>query len=464
MTDRLYPALVLRFTATPATDQALVQDLTSAALDDWQPIAIQETDDGWRVFFSGIEARDRAAVALLPDLPAGVTIEAIDVPDENWARRSQEGLTPIRVGRVIVAPPWAASGDLPADAVRIIVQPSMGFGTGHHASTRLCTALLQRLTLGGRSVLDVGTGSGVLALVARRLGATTVVAMDNDADAIESARENLDLNEVADIALRLGDLRELDLAAADVVTANLTGGLLVRVADRLVSLLNAGGSIILSGVTREEEADVLAAFARSLQLVHRVAEDEWVGLCFTRPAAAPAGARPEHTADEWVRRLNMEPHPEGGYFVETYRAAEQIAAEALPARYGAPRAHSTAIFFLLRNGQVSAFHRLRSDEMWHYHAGSAATVWMIREDGEATAHRIGPDPERGDVLQLLMPAGCWFGAELEDAAGYILVGCTVAPGFAYEDFELADRADLTARFPQHAALIERLTGTASSRG
>jgi uncharacterized protein len=457
VTDRLYPALVLRFTTVPATDQPLVQDLTSAALDDWQPIAIQETDDGWRVFFSNLETRDRAAEALPLSLPTAVSVETIDVPDENWARRSQEGLKAIQVGRVIVAPPWAASDAVDSDILRIIVQPSMGFGTGHHASTRLCTALLQRLTLGGRSVLDVGTGSGVLALVAQRLGATPVVAMDNDADAIDSARENLELNGVADIELRLGDLRELDLAAADVVTANLTGGLLVRVADRLVGLLNAGGSIILSGVTREEEADVMAAFARSLRLVDRVAEDEWVGLCFARPLDAPAGGRPERTADEWIRRLKMEPHPEGGYFVETYRASEQIPATALPPRYGAPRAHSTAIFFLLRNGQVSAFHRLRSDEMWHYHGGSAATVWVIGEDGAATAHRIGPNPEQGDVLQLLIPAGRWFGAEVEDANGFILVGCTVAPGFAYEDFELADRAALTARYPQHAALIERLT-------
>jgi len=158
----------------------------------------------------------------------------------------------------------------------------MGFGTGHHATTRLCAALLQRLDLRGRRALDVGTGSGVLALVARALGADPVVAVDNDADAIESARESLGLNGVTDIDLRLGDLRDLPLQPADVVTANLTGGLLVRTADQLTDLVATGGCLILSGVTRDEEADVTAAFRARLTLAERMDEDEWVGLLFRR--------------------------------------------------------------------------------------------------------------------------------------------------------------------------------------
>lgn len=163
------------------------------------------------------------------------------------------------------------------------------------------------------------------------------------------------------------------------------------------------------------------------------------------------------SAEYWIEHLRLVPHPEGGHFRETYRAAESIAGAHLPARYGGARAHSTAIYFLLRAPEVSALHRIKSDEIWHFHAGGPLVVSAIRPDGERRDLTLGPDPDDGQTLQAMVPAGDWFGAALGPGAPYALVGCTVSPGFEFADFELADRRTLVARYPQHAALIQRLT-------
>jgi ribosomal protein L11 methyltransferase len=289
---RTYPALLIRFTSSTAIERSAVQELTAAALDDLAPTAIQESDDEWLVFFSTAEGRDRARQILPAAARRLVEVDARDVADEDWARRSQQDLEPVIVGRVTIAPPWRVAagtprvGDArpaPGEAVTIAIQPSMGFGTGHHATTRLCTALLQHVDLAGRTVLDVGTGSGVLALVARALGARRVVAVDDDPDAVESARENLALNGVAEgIDLRVADFRSLPAIAADVVTANLTGGLLIRGADLLAASVGPGGTLVISGVMLEEEDTVVAAFTPTLALAGRVTEDEWMAARFTR--------------------------------------------------------------------------------------------------------------------------------------------------------------------------------------
>jgi len=164
-----------------------------------------------------------------------------------------------------------------------------------------------------------------------------------------------------------------------------------------------------------------------------------------------------YTADDWIRFLRLQPHPEGGHFAETYRAADQLPAGMLGGRYGSPRACSTAIYFLLRGTEFSALHRLRSDELWHFHAGSPALIVMISPSGELSEVAIGPDPEREQSLQVVVPAGTWFGATVTDPASHILVGCTVAPGFSYEDFELGRREALVAAYPRHRGVIERLT-------
>jgi ribosomal protein L11 methyltransferase len=284
-----WPALRLRFTPSIATQGPTIQDLVAAALDGLRPTAIHEQDAEWLVFFGSPADRDRAAEALPAAAPDGVTVARVDVPDEDWARRSQDDLGAVHVGRITIAPPWlseAAGAERAGTGLTILIQPSMGFGTGHHATTRLCTALLQRIDLGDKTVLDVGTGSGVLALVARALGARRVIAIDDDAHAIESARENLQLNGASSgIDLQVGDFRQLSLLPADVVTANLTGGFLIGTADRLAEAVAPSGSLIVSGLMQEEAPDVLAALASSLVLVDRLDEDEWVGARLVRTEA-----------------------------------------------------------------------------------------------------------------------------------------------------------------------------------
>jgi predicted cupin superfamily sugar epimerase len=163
------------------------------------------------------------------------------------------------------------------------------------------------------------------------------------------------------------------------------------------------------------------------------------------------------TAADWIASLKLAPHPEGGFYRETYRARETIAGEHLPARFGGPRACSTAIYFLLPGDQVSVLHRIKSDEVWHFYAGSPLTLTLIDPEGRLEETRLGPDPLRGERFQALVPAGCWYGAAVDDRAGYALVGGTVAPGFEFADFELAERAALLTRYPEHRAAILRLT-------
>jgi len=183
------------------------------------------------------------------------------------------------------------------------------------------------------------------------------------------------------------------------------------------------------------------------------------------PTSLPAGGAADSpparsapaTAQAWIAALELVPHPEGGWFRETYRAAERVPHDHLPPRFGGPRAFSTAIYFLLQRGEFSALHRIRSDEVWHLYAGGPLTLALLHEDGRAGLIRLGTDAVRGERPQALVPAGCWYGAWLDDEAGFALTGGTVAPGFDFADFELGTRPALLERFPRHRALIERLT-------
>jgi ribosomal protein L11 methyltransferase len=270
----------------PALDIHPVSELLQAALVDYDASAVDERSaDDWRVFFTSADERDRAAAALKLEFP-NLTIESIDVPDENWAARSQASLRAVHVGNIVVAPPWDVPAG-PQDRTRptgeivIVIQPSMGFGTGHHATTRLCIAALQRLNVAGRTVLDVGTGSGVLAIAASLLGASRSVGLDDDADAITAALENLELNPQAEATMLVADLRAADVGSADIVIANLTGGLLTSAALRLQDFVARGGLLVLSGVMAIEERDVLAAFP-TWTVEHRSEEDEWLCVVIAR--------------------------------------------------------------------------------------------------------------------------------------------------------------------------------------
>ena len=258
----------------PALDIHPVSELLQAALVDYDASAVDErAPEDWRVFFTSSVERDRAAAALRTEFP-DITIESVDVPDENWAARSQASLRAVRVGNIVIAPPW----DVPVDGdLVIVIQPSMGFGTGHHATTRLCIDALQRLKVAGRTVLDVGTGSGVLAIAASLLGASRSVGIDDDADAITAAQENLELNPPAEATMLVADLRATDVGSADIVCANLTGGLLIAAALTLQDFVARGGTLVLSGLMAVEEQDVLAAFP-TWTVEHRSEEDEWLCL------------------------------------------------------------------------------------------------------------------------------------------------------------------------------------------
>jgi uncharacterized protein len=165
----------------------------------------------------------------------------------------------------------------------------------------------------------------------------------------------------------------------------------------------------------------------------------------------------DKNARYWIEKLQLEPHPEGGYFRQTYRSEVVIAREALPAGFTGARAVSTAIYFLLEGRNFSAFHRLRSDEVWHFYDGEPLAVHVIAPEGKYSSILLGRELESGQVPQAVVPAGCWFASHVVDWKSFAVVGCTVAPGFEFEDFEMGRRAELVARYPQHREWIERLT-------
>jgi predicted cupin superfamily sugar epimerase len=165
----------------------------------------------------------------------------------------------------------------------------------------------------------------------------------------------------------------------------------------------------------------------------------------------------EYTADYLIEKLKLEPHPEGGYFREVYRADELIKVEYLPDRYKIDHTYSTSIYYLLKGDQVSTFHRLQSDELWNFYIGSSLTLHVISDVGEYSKIKLGSNLENGEIFQAVTPSGSWFGATVNDKSSFSLVGCIVAPGFEFSDFELGKRDELLKQFPQHREIIEKLT-------
>ena len=162
-------------------------------------------------------------------------------------------------------------------------------------------------------------------------------------------------------------------------------------------------------------------------------------------------------AGYWIEKLQLQPHPEGGFYRQTYRSNVTLATGALPESFKGDRSVSTAIYFLLAGDDFSAFHRIASDELWHFYAGSAVAVSILEQDGSVSMIKVGAHPEQGEVFQAVAPAGCWFASCLLETRGFALVGCTVAPGFDFAEFEMAKRSTLLRDYPQHADLIRRLT-------
>ncbi|HKB86891.1 MAG TPA: cupin domain-containing protein [Ignavibacteriaceae bacterium] len=162
-------------------------------------------------------------------------------------------------------------------------------------------------------------------------------------------------------------------------------------------------------------------------------------------------------AKRYIRQLKLESHPEGGYFREIYRSGEIILPEGLPERFRKGRAVSTSIYFLLEGNQFSKFHRIKSDEIWHFYDGCGVKIYVIDSSGIISERKLGKDIEKGEELQIVIKNNQWFAAELIDKSSFCLVGCTVSPGFDFEDFEIGDREELVRKYPEYGVLIERFT-------
>ena len=163
-------------------------------------------------------------------------------------------------------------------------------------------------------------------------------------------------------------------------------------------------------------------------------------------------------AEEIIQFLGLQPHPEeGGYFAETYKCQEGIPRKALPDRYHSRRSFGTAIFYLLTPDTFSALHRLESDEIFHFYLGDPVTMLQLHPDGSSHVVTLGQDIATGQQLQVVVPAGTWQGSFLNEGGEYALMGCTVAPGFEFQDFEIGRREDLIQEFPDWEEMIVRLT-------
>ena len=162
-------------------------------------------------------------------------------------------------------------------------------------------------------------------------------------------------------------------------------------------------------------------------------------------------------AEKIIKILELKPHPEGGYFSEVYRCEELIERSNLPPRYSQNHSHSTSIYFLLNKNDKSHFHKLLSDEIWHFYSGSTIVLYCIDVDGNFSKLRLGINFEKTELPQIVIKRNTWFAAEVEDKNSYSLIGCTVSPGFEFTDFELGAQEKLLQQFPQHAELIKLFT-------
>ncbi len=160
------------------------------------------------------------------------------------------------------------------------------------------------------------------------------------------------------------------------------------------------------------------------------------------------------TAQYHIEHLELLPHPEGGFYKESYRSPGTIPASCLPDI--GDRSFSTAIYFLLEQGDFSAFHRIKSDECWHFYDGGTLLIHVLQQNGEYVCKKLGRNLKEGELLQFVVPAGAWFASEPAVESSFALVGCTVAPGFDFADFEMAKEDNLLQLYPKYDSLIQRL--------
>ena len=258
-----------------------VYDQLALVIDAIQPLGIDERDDTvWRIYFQTSQDRDSAISQIKEALEsADIKISKHEISDQDWPRITQNHLKATQVNRLIIAPPWDIPPNLNPDELCVIVEPSTGFGTGHHPSTRLCLRALQSLSLPGRSVLDVGTGSGILAVSAVLLGAKIVTAIDQDADAVDSAKDTFLRNGLShQIKLLHKDFSMFSSEASDIVIANLTSASLIHFAAKLIQHVLPGGWLVLSGFTTDHSESVLKHFRKFSHISRHTTQDDWAVL------------------------------------------------------------------------------------------------------------------------------------------------------------------------------------------
>ena len=158
-----------------------------------------------------------------------------------------------------------------------------------------------------------------------------------------------------------------------------------------------------------------------------------------------------------IQKFDLLPHPEGGFFKETYRSQGSIPNTSLDKEIEGERNYCTGIYFLLTSASFSAFHKINQDEMWHFYGGSPLRIHMISPEGNYSFQDVGTNFENDELPQFVVPAMHWFGAEVLQPDSYSFVGCTVAPGFDFRDFKLAKQKDLLKICPSQEALINKLT-------
>lgn len=159
---------------------------------------------------------------------------------------------------------------------------------------------------------------------------------------------------------------------------------------------------------------------------------------------------------QFIEQLQLKPHPEGGFYKQSYRCSEFLTVTSLPDRFKGERPFSTAIYYLLEQGDFSSFHKIKSDECWHFYAGSALHIHIIENDGHYHCIKLGNQIQEGETFQFVVRAGAWFAVEPCPETLFSLTGCTVAPGFDFEDFEMGNKQALIIQFPQHRDIINRL--------
>ena len=163
------------------------------------------------------------------------------------------------------------------------------------------------------------------------------------------------------------------------------------------------------------------------------------------------------TAEYWIRHLKLEQHPEGGYYTRVYSSDLQIKQNTLPKNFYDDRPICTHIYYLLTQKEFSAFHRIQSDELWHFYDGDGLKIYEIAKDASLIEHKLGLDLESGQLPFCIIKAGNWFAADLMWNSKYSLVGCSVSPGFDFAEFEMAEKEKLITQYPEYKDLIRRFT-------